>query len=79
MKSKKIDYEQQLEYPCLMESTLTGAVVLFVGEHEGMQVTKEETPENTGCGLGHYSEDWNASYDSERWKPFNGKIILEND
>jgi len=63
------------EYPCLKiyygNSGRYNMVVLFYGKKEGTVINKG----NTGNGLGFYSKTW----DEPSFKPFHGKIILQNE
>lgn len=67
--------QKTLQPPCLGVSS-KGSVVLFTtitGNYgKGVQVANLK---NDSCsGLGHYSTVW----DTDKFKPYNGQLILEN-
>lgn len=71
----KATKETQDRFPILMSCEDDSFVVLFSSETKGTVVwAKEETYIS-----GHYSEEWDHidTY-SDSWKPFTGRIILEN-
>ena len=67
---------EEIKFPCLMEGPL-GQVVLFTSATCGTRLVKRaDRPDDP---IGEYSSGWVSVYTSNYWKPFNGKIILEND
>ena len=59
------------KYPCLMEST-DNTVVLFTKDGEGMVVHGEGRDKFHTAG--NYLDGWLMGY----FKPYEGKIVLEN-
>lgn len=62
-----------MAFPCLMESRANGDVVMFTDYQSGtvMKTTRQGE-------VGAHSKKWiNAT--SDVWRPFRGKLILEND
>ena len=67
-----------LVYPVLMEGIYKGGceiklVVLFCGRNEGMRAYDSEHGP-----LFEKSQSWINADDETEWKPFTGKLILEN-
>jgi hypothetical protein len=60
----------EVKYPCLMVNVTSGYVVLFTDRSEGTVVS---SPLST-YPIGFTSCQWNV----EHFKPFHGKVILEN-
>lgn len=61
-------------FPILMSYEDDSLVVLFSSETEGTVVWAEK---GESYSPGYHFEDWN-NINSESWKPFMGRIILEN-
>ena len=67
---------EEIKFPCLMEGA-SGQVVLFTSATHGARLTpRADHPDDP---IGECHSDWVSVYASNHWKPFNGKIILEND
>lgn len=70
MKSVRSDEQNSIKYPCLMESSVTGAVFLMTDYNAGTMVHA-----GTSKGIvGNHSMGWNPSV----LVPYNGTIILSN-
>ena len=67
--------DEKIEFPCLMEGS-SGQVVLFVSEVRGTRLAPRKGHPDDPIGECH--SDWVSVYASDHWRPFNGKIILEN-
>ena len=72
MKALVEEKDKGIEFPCLMEHTDSGIVVLFSTERVGVVVYG-------GGGIatipvGRYSGGW----DMDSFKPFKDRVILEN-
>lgn len=67
---------EELKFPCLMESS-SGQVVLFVSDTHGIRLAPRA--DCLDGPIGEWSGDWVSVYAPNHWKPFIGKIILEND
>ena len=66
---------EEVKFPCLMEGP-SGQVVLFVSATRGTRLAQRaDHPDDP---IGECSSAWISAYTSNYWKPFNGKIILEN-
>lgn len=66
---------EETKFPCLMEGA-RGQVVLFTSAAHGTRLApRADHPDDL---IGEYRSDWVSAYTSDYWKPFNGKIILEN-
>jgi len=83
---KNKNKQKELKFPCLMESTffcdphnggivVGGTVVLFTSECVGMVV---ECPSKI-YAVGHHYKGWVSANESDSWKPFIGKVTLENE
>lgn len=66
---------EEIKFPCLMECA-SGQVVLFTSATHGTRLMPRAEHPDDPIGECH---DWISAYASDHWKPFNGKIILEND
>ena len=68
--------KEEIKYPVLMQyvGCTTKLVVLFTGETEGVTVVSGH-----GYAVGHASDQFESSKDTEAWKKFTGTITLEND
>jgi len=64
LKNKKI------KYPCLLESTITGSIIFFWAEGDGVILVSK--------GDMHVGDDINGR-NMRDFKPFNGSIMLSND
>lgn len=73
MKATK-ETQNKDRFPILMSYEDDSFVVLFSSETEGTVVWANEKEEYRA---GHYSDFWD-SIGSKSWKPFTGRIILEN-
>lgn len=62
---------KRIEFPCLMENE-QGVVVFFTAEFAGLCL------KSTKSITGGFYTNWTSARGHE-WKPFKGKIILEND
>ena len=70
-----IEKSEEIKFPCLMEGP-GGQVVLFTSATHGTRLKPRlQHPDDL---IGEYSSAWISAYTSNYWKPFNGKIILEN-
>lgn len=61
---------QEIKFPCLMISEI-GQIVLFIDVGIGILLQSGESP----CPIGDWSKQWYMG----GFKPFTGKIVLEND
>ena len=62
--------EQNFNYPCIKQSETTKTVILFTEPKKGFVL-------NCSTGtytMGSFYEDW----DEKKFKPLNGRVILEN-
>lgn len=66
---------EEIKFPCLMEAP-SGQVVLFVSATHGTRLAPGAN--HPDKPIGECSSAWVSVYTSNYWKPFNGKIILEN-
>ena len=65
---------EELKFPCLMVASETDCIVLFLNKHAGVVLAQGKS----SWSVGHYSATWGSPYDISAWKPYDGKIILEN-
>ena len=73
MKSEVIEKEvEDIKYPCLMVSEVTGCIVLFEEDSCGVTVNPDK---HLVFPIGHYSNGWIMRCFSK----FKGKVILQND
>ena len=63
----------ELQFPCLMESNTTGAVVLFTASTYGTVVYRG----TNSAPLGVVKESWTRA-DTDAWTPFTRIITLSN-
>ena len=68
---------EELKFPCLMESPV-GQVVLFTSATRGIRLTPKEGGTTEERHVGECSSDWVSVYAPSHWRPFNGRIVLEN-
>lgn len=69
------DESGEIMFPCLMKGA-GEQVVLFTSATHGTRLKpRAEHPDDP---IGECRSDWVSAYASTYWKPFNGKIILEN-
>ena len=61
--------EVEIEYPCLMEGTGSGVIVLFESKEIGVALN-----DVYGYSIGHHSSSWCMS----SFTPFEGSITLSN-
>ena len=61
--------EPAIEYPCIMISTITGNIVLFIRESWGTVIVSHQ-----GLGIG----EWDEYYEMKNFILFNGTITLSN-
>ncbi len=73
MKTTK-ETQNKDRFPTLMSCEDDSFVVLFSSETKGTVVWTDEKEQYRA---GHYCDYWD-NIDSESWKPFAGRIILEN-
>lgn len=59
----------EVKYPCIMKGVITGAIVLFIDECEGMALNDTQN-----YRIGHFSKNWSMIH----FAPFNGSITLSN-
>ena len=71
IKSTKSEETKNIEYPILMVSNSDKIVVLFIEHRKGFAVQASDDD----TYIGEYLTTWNQ--DGE-FKPYNGKITLEN-
>lgn len=64
--------KKEVTFPCLMESTLSNLVVLFVAENKGTVIVS-----GNGWSIGTYCTDW-ASTDSGTWHN-SQPVTISND
>ena len=64
--------QQEIKYPCLMID-VEGNITLFINKFTGFYIVNGLNNDHTD--IGYYSEDWKMEY----FKPFTGKITLENE
>lgn len=62
---------REITYPCLMKSSLTGAIMLFSEEDCGVVLH----PGDNEFAIGTYLDD----RDMDRFTPFHGSVTLSND
>jgi hypothetical protein len=63
--------KEKFKYPCLMISEIK-QIVLMTGSCEGTIISPGKAP---GQEIGEFSNSWHMP----AFKPFTGRIILEND
>lgn len=66
---------EELKFPCLMIAPESDCVVLFLNKNAGVVLVQGKS----SWSVGHYSTAWGSPYANSVWKPYYGKIILEND
>lgn len=75
VKATIVEKETKSEFPVLMELHKGNVVVLFIAPKKGTVVSSVN---ESVYKIGEYSETWAAYNDKLIWKPFNGKVVLEN-
>lgn len=75
VKATIVEKDTKSEFPVLMEIRNGNVVVLFIAPKKGTVVSSVNEPIYK---IGEYSETWAAYNDQLTWKPFNGKVFLEN-
>ena len=65
---------EDLKFPCLMIASEQDCVVLFCNKNTGVVLAQGKS----SWSVGHYSSAWGSPYDKSVWKPYDGKLILEN-
>lgn len=65
----------ELKFPVLMESRGNGTIVLFTSKNTGTCVYQGEGEQTS---LGAHGTNWISASSTTQWKPFTGKVILEN-
>lgn len=65
---------EELKFPCLMVASEADCIVLFLSKQTGVVLAQGKS----SLSVGHYSTVWGSPYDNSVWKPYDGKIILEN-
>ena len=63
----------QIEFPCLMQSEDSGAVVLFTSQKQGTVLLGGRKDD-----FGEHHADW-SDVSGYPWKPFEGKITIGNE
>ena len=59
-----------IKFPCLMKSKVSGIIVLFSGDQEGVVLYVD----SVRYPIGHHAYDW----DMDSFEPFRDRLILEN-
>ena len=64
--------KEQVKYPCLMKSLISGNILLFIANRTGYVVYIDP---RSSANFWQYSNDW----DMNNFEPYSGDVILSND
>ena len=68
IKEEKVSLED-IKYPCLMKSVVSGSIMLFTKHGEGIVIKSSHNEE------GEFDKDWCM----DSFKLFKGSVTIEND